>query len=97
MLKIVFGFFSSGAMFFRQNPACTHRLVPWLTREFKVLLGPEHVQFMIQLVLSLLSKYIIYIVARQDSYSLNYNLEMLLKIDLNRAGPVQYAINISNI
>ena len=52
---------------------------------------------MIQLVLSLLSKYIIYIVARQDSYSLNYNLEMLLKIDLNRAGPVQYAINISNI
>ncbi|CAI8054548.1 E3 ubiquitin-protein ligase Topors [Geodia barretti] len=44
------------AMFFRQNPACTHRLVPWLTREFKVLLGPEHVQFMIQLVLSLLSK-----------------------------------------
>lgn len=45
------------AAFFRQNPACTHRLVPWLTREFRVLLGTDHVQFMIQLVLSLISKY----------------------------------------
>ena len=46
----------SAAEFFRQNPACTHRLVPWLTREFRVLLGPEHIKFMIQLVLSLIDK-----------------------------------------
>lgn len=45
------------AKFFRQNPACTHRLVPWLMRELKVVLGgEEHVEFLIQIVLSLIDK-----------------------------------------
>lgn len=69
-------------MFFQQNPACTHRLVPWLTREFQVLLGPEHVQFMIQLVLSLIDKY------DQGPISVMFVVEYILsphnRIDLER-------------
>ena len=55
-MRLVFLSFVAAAVFFQRNPACTHRLVPWLTREFGVLLGPEHAQFMIQLVLSLVDK-----------------------------------------
>jgi len=47
---------SPAASFFRENPACTHRLVPWLSREFTVLLGKQHVDFMIQIIMSLVDK-----------------------------------------
>lgn len=67
----------SAAAFFRKNPACTHRLVPWLTREIRVLLGPDHVQFIIQLVLSLIDKY----VHSQQSTHLEFSLwKMLYKL-----------------
>ena len=48
--------YALGAVFFKRNPATVHRLLPWLTREFRVLLGVQHVDFMIQLVLSLIEK-----------------------------------------
>ena len=32
----------------------THRLLPWLSRDLRVILGEEHVEFMLQLVLSLI-------------------------------------------
>ena len=34
----------------------THRLLPWLTRDLRVVLGEEHVEFMMQLILSLIDK-----------------------------------------
>lgn len=44
--------------FFRANPACTHRLIPWLTRDLRVLLNDEesHVNFVLQIILSLITK-----------------------------------------
>ena len=66
---------SLAATFFQQNPACTHRLVPWLTREFRVLLGPTHVQFMIQLVLSLVDKWALYTYIH--TLALSYTMYML--------------------
>jgi E3 ubiquitin-protein ligase Topors len=47
---------SSG--FFKSNPAATHRLIPFLIREMRVLLGNdlEHVHFVVQLILSLIDK-----------------------------------------
>lgn len=47
------------AQFYKSNPAATHRLVPWLTREFKVILGEENVSFMVALVNSMLNKLVI--------------------------------------
>ena len=44
------------AQFYKSNPATTHRLMPWLTREFKVILGEENTSFMVALVNSMLSK-----------------------------------------
>ncbi|XP_077981056.1 uncharacterized protein LOC144436206 [Glandiceps talaboti] len=42
------------AEFFRRNPACMHRLVPWLRREFEVLFtnNTDHAMFMTNLVMS---------------------------------------------
>lgn len=44
--------------FFRINPACTHRLIPWLTRDLRVLLNDDesHVGFVLQIILSLIAK-----------------------------------------
>ena len=44
------------AKFYKSNPAATHRLMPWLTREFKVIIGEENASFMIALVNSMLNK-----------------------------------------
>lgn len=45
--------------FFRTNPACTHRLVPWLNRELNALLHNQldHVQFVLELVIGLIKNY----------------------------------------
>ena len=45
--------------FFRSNPACTHRLVPWLNRELNMLLYNhyEHIMFVMDLILSLIKKF----------------------------------------
>ena len=45
--------------FFRANPACTHRLVPWLNRELIVLLSgqDEHSQFLLELILDLVKRF----------------------------------------
>ena len=51
-------FESPAAAFFHENPASTHRLYPWLNREFRVLLGEEDMEFMIQIVMSLIDKYV---------------------------------------
>lgn len=56
VMFIIVYLFVSAASFFRSNPASTHRLFPWLTREFKVLVGDEHVEFMLQLMQSLIDK-----------------------------------------
>ena len=45
-----------GAQFYKSNPALTHRLMPWLTREFKVIVGEENTSFMVALVNSMLNK-----------------------------------------
>ena len=47
------------AEFFRRNPACTHRLVPWLNRELNVLLGnhEDHVVFVLELIMDLIKRY----------------------------------------
>lgn len=44
--------------FFRSNPACTHRLIPWLTRDLRALLNDveSHVSFVLQIILSLINK-----------------------------------------
>ncbi|KAL3186485.1 hypothetical protein MRX96_027523 [Rhipicephalus microplus] len=45
--------------FFRENPACTHRLIPWLNRELVALLGSGEAQitFTTELVLALITRY----------------------------------------
>ncbi|XP_065905921.1 E3 ubiquitin-protein ligase Topors-like isoform X1 [Dysidea avara] len=43
--------------FFKSNPAASHRLIPWLTREFKVILGEEDSGFVVALINSLLDTY----------------------------------------
>ncbi len=45
--------------FFRENPACTHRLVPWLNRELNVLLHnqEDRVQFVLELILDLIKRF----------------------------------------
>ena len=50
------------AKFYKSNPAATHRLMPWLTREFKVIVGEENTSFMIALVNSMLNK-LVYMVS----------------------------------
>ena len=44
---------------FRRNPACTHRLVPWLNRELNVLLhnNESQVQFVLELILDLIKRF----------------------------------------
>lgn len=42
--------------FFRDNPACTHRLMPWLDRELQALLGAQQA-FATELVLTLITRY----------------------------------------
>ena len=56
-----FFLFSTAPQFFLAYPACTHRLIPWLTRDLKVLLNDEesHVNFVLQIILSLITKYVI--------------------------------------
>lgn len=45
--------------FFRDNPACTHRLMPWLDRELQALLagGEAQLAFTTELVLTLITRY----------------------------------------
>ncbi|VDO87399.1 unnamed protein product [Soboliphyme baturini] len=45
--------------FFKENPACVHRLVPWLNRELNVLLDghASRVQFLIRLICRLVQRY----------------------------------------
>lgn len=46
--------------FFRDNPACTHRLIPWLNRELLALLGSggeAQLAFTTELVLALVTRY----------------------------------------
>lgn len=45
--------------FFRQNPACTHRLIPWLNRELLALLShsENQVSFILELILALITRY----------------------------------------
>lgn len=45
--------------FFREHPACTHRLIPWLNRELVALLGGGEAQitFTTELVLALITRY----------------------------------------
>lgn len=44
--------------FFRNNPAQTHRLVPWLNRELNALLqGGEQVAFILGLIIDLIKRY----------------------------------------
>ncbi|KAL4235668.1 hypothetical protein ACF0H5_004063 [Mactra antiquata] len=44
--------------FFRNNPAQTHRLVPWLNRELNALLpGGEQVAFILDLIVDLIKRY----------------------------------------
>ncbi|RDD37934.1 E3 ubiquitin-protein ligase Topors [Trichoplax sp. H2] len=43
--------------FFRRNPACTHRLIPWISRELNVVLGNSgDAAFIRQLILSIIYK-----------------------------------------
>ena len=51
-------FFLVAPEFFRSNSACTHRLIPWLTRDLRALLNDveSHVSFVLQLILSLINK-----------------------------------------
>ncbi|XP_077499338.1 E3 ubiquitin-protein ligase Topors-like [Amblyomma americanum] len=47
-------------VFFRENPACTHRLIPWLNRELVALLGNSgeaQLAFATELVLSLITRF----------------------------------------
>ena len=50
--------FLAAPKFFSSDPARTHRLIPWLTRELKALLNDEekHVSFVRQIILSLITK-----------------------------------------
>ncbi|OWF48386.1 uncharacterized protein LOC110453122 [Mizuhopecten yessoensis] len=43
-------------MFYSRNPACTHRLVPWLNRELNALLQSQNdnVQFVLELIMGLI-------------------------------------------
>lgn len=45
--------------FFRENPACTHRLIPWLNRELVALIGNGEAQitFTTELILALITRY----------------------------------------
>ncbi|GFV56549.1 hypothetical protein TNCV_3551201 [Trichonephila clavipes] len=45
--------------FFKSNPACTHRLLPWLNRELASLWqdNEEHVTFILELIMSLVVRY----------------------------------------
>lgn len=49
-------FRDTSPQFFRENPAVTHRLIPWLRRDLGVLFNgnDQHVRFMTQYILSLL-------------------------------------------
>ncbi|KAK3612351.1 hypothetical protein CHS0354_011069 [Potamilus streckersoni] len=45
--------------FYHRNPACTHRLLPWLNRELNALLHnhESHVAFVIELIMSLIMRF----------------------------------------
>ncbi|KAL3868065.1 hypothetical protein ACJMK2_040903 [Sinanodonta woodiana] len=45
--------------FYHRNPACTHRLVPWLNRELNALLHnhESHVAFVMELIMGLLMRF----------------------------------------
>ena len=44
--------------FFSRNPACTHRLVPWLNREINVILqGEDHTEFIMELIIDLVQRF----------------------------------------
>lgn len=44
--------------FYKSNAACTHRLIPWLLRDLKVLLGnnEKEVNFLVEFILSLITR-----------------------------------------
>ncbi|XP_074643120.1 uncharacterized protein LOC141900226 [Tubulanus polymorphus] len=54
-----YGFRDVSPEFYRQNPACTHRLVPWLNRELNVLLNNhrDNVQFVLELIIDLVKRF----------------------------------------
>ncbi|KAG8185709.1 hypothetical protein JTE90_003247, partial [Oedothorax gibbosus] len=45
--------------FYRRNPACTHRLLPWLNRELVALLQNQETQvtFVLELIMALIARY----------------------------------------
>ena len=49
----------ASAAFFANNPACCHRLVPWLNRELNVLLrnDTDRVNHVLQLILEMIKRY----------------------------------------
>lgn len=53
--------YSIAPAFFGVNPACSHRLIPWLNRDLRVLMHDEesHVNFLLQIILSLITKWVI--------------------------------------
>ncbi|XP_076352922.1 E3 ubiquitin-protein ligase Topors-like [Tachypleus tridentatus] len=53
-------FHDTSPEFYRQNPACTHRLIPWLNRELVALLGDggeSQLAFLLDLVLALIMRF----------------------------------------
>lgn len=48
----------SSPRFYRENPACTHRLVPWLNRELNALMPSQsHVRYAMDVIMSLILDY----------------------------------------
>jgi hypothetical protein len=47
------------SQFFKTYQGCTHRLIPWLARDLRVLLGDneEEVNFLMEYILSLITRY----------------------------------------
>lgn len=52
--------FVLGPAFFKENPALTHRLVPWLLRDLNILLGndDENIRFVLHFILTAISKFV---------------------------------------
>lgn len=46
-----------GPTFYSQNPACTHRLIPWINRELNALQYGHQVAFLMELILSLILRF----------------------------------------
>lgn len=94
-----FFLFSTAPQFFLAYPACTHRLIPWLTRDLKVLLNDEesHVNFVLQIILSLITKYVIsFIIIDISPFSLLQLYVTSVKLSnmaLTYFKPVSFTVN----